>query len=193
MNDSNEAITKLIQDLVVGPSETRRAAARELYACAKNLAEMAILDWRKNPEIAPLISQQACVGVAVTPDHFAKIRKALGVCRLADVPPDQDAEEFEWSVAADVHFDILTSRDPNGSGAIARFLAKFGEGIQQVEFFTADVDRATELIRFHTGVAPVYPSARPGAGYTRVNFFLVGSSDGRKVLVELVERSPQKT
>jgi hypothetical protein len=37
-------------------------------------------------------------------------------------------------------------------------------------------------------VSPVYPAARPGANGTRVNFFLVNSRDGQKVLIEFVEQ-----
>ncbi|MGH9781837.1 MAG: hypothetical protein ACRD33_08445, partial [Candidatus Acidiferrales bacterium] len=131
--------------------------------------------------------EHATVGVAVTPNHFDDIRAALGNPQLADVPPDQDAREFEWNPGHGVHLDILTTREPAGAGAIARFLAKSGEGIQQVEFVTPDVDRATEMIRSRLGVAAIYPAARPGADGTRVNFFLTSTGEGRKVLIELVE------
>ena len=57
---------------------------------------------------------------------------------LADVPPDQDALEFEIEFPTGVRLDILTTREPAGAGAIARFLQKFGEGIQQVEFLVTN-------------------------------------------------------
>ena len=44
------------------------------------------------------------------------------------------------------HLDILTTKSPGGTGAIASFLEKFGEGIQQVETDVTDVDRATETL-----------------------------------------------
>ena len=49
-----------------------------------------------------------------------------------------------------------------------------------------DVDRATEILRSRFAVQPIYPSTRPGANGTRVNFFLVCACGG-KVLIELVE------
>jgi hypothetical protein len=72
-------------------------------------------------------------------------------------------------------------------------LAKFGEGVQQVEIRCANVDRAMEILKEKFDVKPVYPSTRPGAGGTRVNFFLVPSPDGGKVLIELyqVPAAPQ--
>ena len=62
-----------------------------------------------------------------------------------------------------------------------------GEGLQQVEFLCANVDRATEILKEKFKMAPVYPATRPGADGTRVNFFLVASPDGGKVLIELYQ------
>ena len=103
------------------------------------------------------------------------------------MPPDQDALEFELAFAHGVRFDILTTRDAAGQGAIARFLGKFGAGIQQVECDVRDVTRATELLRARFAIEPVYPETRAGADGTRVNFFLVPADEGRKILIELVE------
>jgi hypothetical protein len=132
------------------------------------------------------------IGIAVLPETFDRIRSANGSPPLADVPPDQDALEFELDFTG--HFippprlDILTTKAPGGDGAIAHFLNKFGEGIQQVEIDVTDVDRATEILRTRFQIEPIYPSTRPGANRTRVNFFLVTSWNGSKVLVELVEQ-----
>ena len=103
------------------------------------------------------------------------------------MPADQDAEEFELRFADDVFLDVLTTREPGGSGAIAKYLAKFGEGVQQVEYRCTNVDRATQILKDKFGVVPVYPATRPGADGTRINFFLVVSPDGGKVLIELYE------
>ena len=59
--------------------------------------------------------------------------------------------------------------------------------MQQVEFLCANVDRATEILKEKFKMAPVYPATRPGADGTRVNFFLVASPDGGKVLIELYQ------
>lgn len=177
----------LVSALASANQSVREDAARELHRRGKAQAEMAISSWRQIPELAALLSNNCTVGIAVRPEHFAKIHVALGNPTLADVPPDQDAQEFEWHLDAGVHLDILTTRLPGGSGAIARFLVKFGEGVQQVELLAKDVDRATELIRSRLALQPVYPQTRPGADGTRVNFFLFASPSGGKVLIELVE------
>jgi hypothetical protein len=127
------------------------------------------------------------IGVAVPPEIFEEIRIANDSPRLADVPPDQDAREFELEMDDAVKFDILTTREPNGEGAIARYLGKFGAGIQQVELYVRDVDRCTEILRSTFGVQPIYPATRSGADQTRVNFFLATTPDAKKLLVELVE------
>ncbi len=92
-----------------------------------------------------------------------------------------------------VRLDILTTKAPGGGGAIARFLEKFGEGIQQVEIDVTDVDRATEILRTQFKLDPIYPATRPGANGSRVNFFLVTTGNGKKVLVELVEQAEARS
>lgn len=127
------------------------------------------------------------VGIAVGPETFEKIHAANGFPKLAEVPPDQDAKEFELHFEEHIELDILTTREPVGQGAIARFLGRFGEGIQQVEIYVREVDRATEILRARFGLAPIYPATRAGADGTRVNFFLATAPDGKKVLIEFVE------
>ena len=115
--------------------------------------------------------------------HFARIREANGSPRLANVPPDQDAQEFELHFApahretgelrsGPIQLDVLTSKEPGGQGAIANFLRKFGEGIQQVEFEVEDVDRGDANTSERFGQKAIYPQTRAGADGTRVNFFL---------------------
>jgi hypothetical protein len=125
----------------------------------------------------------------VRPSTFARIREANGIPPLADVPPDQDAEEFELHFPNDISLDVLTTRETEGQGAIAKYLAKFGEGVQQVEFRCANVDRAAQILNEKFGVRPIYPQTRAGADGTRVNFFLVPVPNAGKVLVELYEPS----
>lgn len=165
----------------------RESAARELFERGRADAEGAVASWRADSEIAGFISDHATVGIAVTPERFARMRALLGEPRLAKVPPDQDAQEFEWHPGGETHCDILTTRAPGQDGAIARFLAKFGEGIQQVEFLTRDVDEAARRLASRFAIAPVYPATRQGADGARVNFFLVNGKGGRKILIELVE------
>lgn len=186
-------ISQSIAALGAGAAEARERAAGEIFSRGRDSALAAIADWISDPEIEPLFAWdekgnlKITVGAAVTPETFERIRSAAGTPRLAEVPPDQDAKEFELHFPGGASLDILTTRDPRGSGAIARFLAKFGEGIQQVEFLVSDIDRISKILRAKMGVSPVYPATRPGADGTRVNFILVPATDGQKVLIELVE------
>lgn len=175
-------------------SEPERAlAGAGIFNEGRIRAGHTVAEWRKNEELRRLLgaTPEVTVGIAVNPESFAAIREANGTPRLAEVHPEQDASEFELHFADGVTLDILTPREPGGNGAIARFLAKQGEGIQQVEFRCVDVDRATTLLRDAFGVNALYPETRPGADGTRVNFFLVTAQDGTKVLIELYERAPQ--
>jgi len=167
----------------------RAATAGEIYASGHVRANAATGVWWTNDELRRLLGDQpqVTVGVAVQPETFAKIRPANGMPRLAEVPAEQDAIEFELHYAGGIALDVLTSREPEGAGAIAKFLAKQGEGVQQVEFRCSDVDRATEILREQFGVTGIYAEARPGADGTQVNFFLVAGTDGKKVLIELYQ------
>lgn len=185
----NEAETaEAIRALAAADEPTRAGAAAVLYEAGRASAEAATAAWRGDTELAILFTGHPTVGVAVRPDTFDRIRRANGMPALADVPPDQDAREFELEFSGSVSLDILTTRDPKGAGAIARFLTRRGEGIQQVELPVKDVDRATAILQERFLLAPLYPATRPGANATRINFFLVQAPAG-KVLIELVENA----
>jgi hypothetical protein len=168
----------------------RQAAAEEVYRLGRATAGIAISAWWADEELSALLlgpHPAITVGLAVQRETFVRIRIANGTPSLANVPPDQDAEEFELQFPGDVFLDVLTTREPGGSGAIAKYLARFGEGVQQVEFRCANVDRATQILKDRFRISPIYPETRPGSDGTRVNFFLVASPDGGKVLIELYE------
>lgn len=172
----------------------RAAGARDIYRAGRELADEASREWRSDPEFAALLERdsssepQCTVGLAVNPITFEAIRDANASPRLPEVPPDQDAREFELHFDVNVALDILTTRDPKAQGAIARYLSKFGEGIQQVEYRCRNVDAATALLKKRFAVDAVYPQTRPGADNTRINFFLARTPNGDKVLIELCEK-----
>ena len=186
-------IASLIRGLSDANSEKRASAAAALFERGCATVAPIIREWLAVPALSATVERAASgkpgltIGIAVEPATFDEIRAANGSPRLADVPPDQDAREFELDFPGGVHLDILTTRDRRGNGAIARYLQKFSEGIQQVEISVKDVDRATELLRSEFSLQPIYPATRAGADGSRVNFFLVPAPDGKKVLVELVE------
>jgi hypothetical protein len=189
---SSAQLTKAIEGLSAADVGARVEAAEEIFRTGRELALRAAQNWWGDAALAPLLlgaAREVTVGLAVGREKFAKIRTANSVSRLAEVPSEQDAEEFELHFADGVALDILTSRAPGAEGAIAKYLAKFEEGIQQVEFRCLDVDRATEILKEKFGVKAVYPETRPGADGTRVNFFLLALPDGDgKILVELYEK-----
>jgi len=185
-------LSNAIAGLGSAEAQVRERAAAELYQSGRSKAERAIAAWWSDEELSGLLlaqKRELTVGLAVLRETFAKIRTANGVPRLAEVPSDQDAEEFELHFSSGVSLDILTSRAPGGDGAIARYLEKFGEGVQQVEYRCLDVDKATEILKEKFKISAVHSAARPGADGTKVNFFLVPVPDAGKVLIELYQSS----
>jgi hypothetical protein len=188
------AISSAIRNLSAADESTRAAAAAEIYRQGRIPADGAVFDWWKDAELSELLLSPkpiVTVGVAVRRETFTRIRAANGQPELADVPQELDAKEFELHFADGVELDVLTSREPSGQGAIARFLAKFGEGVQQVEFRCRNVDRAMAILRERFRLAPIYPEARAGANGSKVNFVLVAAprsgAENDKVLIELYE------
>jgi len=200
---AKEKLSKFIADLADANPEKRRVAAEVLFTAGCMLGREAVEKWtrdaffreillRDSARNAPLDDgadgeARTTVGIAVAPETFTRIQAANGHPRLADMPQDPDALEFELHFSKPVRLDILTTKQPGGEGAIARFLAKFGEGIQQVEYEVLDVDRATQILAERFGVTAIYPATRAGANGTRVNFFLAPTGGGKKILIELVE------
>lgn len=195
MPQQDSSTAQYIERLSSREATEREAAARELFRRGCAAAEPALRNWFANPKFRALLRAGGpllTVGIAVTPTHFEQIRASCGQPRLAEMPPGQDAREFELEFAHGVRIDVLTTLNPGGDGAIARFLARFGERIQQVECNVSDVGRATQILKEDFGLEPVAADSerydgRAGADRTRVNFFLVPVADGQKALIELVE------
>jgi hypothetical protein len=205
-------IPDCIAQLSDADAQVRLRAARDIFDWGTRLCDPVAAKWMADPALAALLVRvegeagagaraetadtsrgaaggcAVTAGIAVQPASFERIREANGTPALARVPPDQDAMEFELEFPGHVRIDVLTTDAPGGGGAITRYLAKFGEGIQQVEFDVRDVDAATTILRRSFGLEPIYPSTRAGANATRVNFFLAPGGDGRKILIELVEK-----
>ena len=183
-------LTTAIAGLSSGDESVRLAAAAEIYNVGRAPADLVASPWWRDAELFVLLSAPnpaITVGLAVERESFGRIRVANGTPRLAEVPSDQDAEEFELHFPEGVSLDVLTTRAPGGPGVLARYLGKFGEGVQQVEFRCTNVDRATEILKEKFEITAVYPATRPGADGARVNFFLTSVPDNGKILIELYE------
>jgi hypothetical protein len=196
-------IRDLFSQLAAADEQARQQAAQMLFDLGRALSRETIDRWQQDAELRTFLiteqnSPRATVGIAVTPELFKRIREVNGDPKLANVPPDQDAIEFELhfprispagkdSAGSNIRLDILTTQNPAGEGAIANFLKKFGDGIQQVECEVSNVDSATKILADKFAQKSIYPATRPGADGARVNFFLVSTSGGKKILIELVE------
>jgi hypothetical protein len=190
MPETPATVASWVARLATPDARQREEAARELFRQGCAVSEPVLRRWFADPEFRKLIPSGnvlLTVGVAVEPAQYEAIWHNAGRPHRAEVPPDQDALEFSLAFAHGVRLDILTTREPGGPGAIARFLMRFGAGIQQIECDVRDVTRATEILRSRFAIEPIYPETRAGADGTRVNFFLAPASENRKVLIELVE------
>lgn len=183
----------LIFSLSDSNPDRRTAAAKQIFEWGSERAKNAVAPWFQDAELKRAFCLGAdefpemTVGVAVRPEHFYGIRRAMGLPALAEVPPEHEVREFEVVFPGGIRLDILTTLDESSSGAIARYLEKFGEGIQQVELLCRDVDRAVQLLRERFSLVPLYAETRLGADRTRVNFFLAPVGLEGKLLIELVE------
>jgi hypothetical protein len=189
----SDLLQRSIENMSSGNPETRVAAATEIHRIGRGLADHAVYPWWSDMELSGLLgggSPFVTVGLAVHPERFGQIHEVTGLPRLANVPPDQDAQEFVLHFPGGLSMDVLTTKDPSGDGAIAKFLQKFGEGIQQVEFRCQNVARAMQILDEKFAIKAVYPDARSGADGTRVNFFLVSAPSAPKILIELYEPAP---
>jgi hypothetical protein len=194
-SEPRDALAAMIEQLGEPDASVRARAASEIFTLARERTLRCTNAWLRDAELGVLFVRESSgvelpritVGVAVRPGTFARIREANGSPMLAEIPADLDAIEFELHFAGGVRLDLLTTRDEGADGAIARFLRKSGEGIQQVELDVRNVDQAEGLLGSRFRLAAIYPAARAGANGTRVNFFLASDPDGGKLLIELVE------
>jgi hypothetical protein len=190
MSLSSESAAAYISRLAGADAKEREVAAYALFRLGCASAEPVLRKWFADPEfraLAPAGGALLTVGLAVQAAAFEAVRARFGQPQLAEVPPDQDVLEFELGFAHGVRLDVMTPRTPGGEGPIAKFLGRFGEGIQQVECDVRDVSRATEILQQRFQLEPVYAQIRAGANQTRVNFFLVPVAKNGKLLIELVE------
>jgi hypothetical protein len=187
-----------IEDLASVNEQRRSLAAAALFERGARLAWSVSEVWMNDGELTGVFAVEAygqpgdihpetTVGIAVPRETFARIHAANGNPPEAAVPPEQDAREFELHFPPNVRLDILTPRQPAGSGPIARYLQRNDAGIQQVEFRVNDVAGATGLLVKRYELRPVYAKPRAGANGGRVNFFLVITPDGEKLLIELFQ------
>jgi methylmalonyl-CoA/ethylmalonyl-CoA epimerase len=128
------------------------------------------------------------VGIAVADldEAIAFYGRVFGMrCVHVEVNEEQGVREAMLSVgpAADGGFlQLLAPLTPEST--IAKFLDRYGPGVQQVAYTVDDVEATCAQLRAR-GVRLLYDSPRPGTAGSRINF--VHPKDAGGVLVELVE------
>ena len=93
-------IGDLFSHLAAPGEKVRQQSAQMLFNLGRALSRETIEQWAQDTDFRSLLitendSPRATVGIAVSPGLFANIRTANGNPKLANVPPDQDAVEFE--------------------------------------------------------------------------------------------------
>lgn len=136
--------------------------------------------------LGPLVERIDHVGLAVA-DLDAAIAfygRAFGLHSVhEEVNEEQGVREAMIDVAGSgSYLQLLAPLRPDSP--IGRFLARSGEGLQQLAFRVADIDAASQRLR-DAGVRLLYPEARAGTAGSRVNF--ADPKDCGGVLLELVE------
>jgi methylmalonyl-CoA/ethylmalonyl-CoA epimerase len=131
------------------------------------------------------------VGVAVA-DLDAAIdfyQRVFGMrCVHTETNTEQGVREAMLAVGPTVDGGCLQLLAPlSPESTIAKFLDRYGPGVQQVAYTVADVDAACAALR-DRGVRLLYDTPRHGTAGSRINF--VHPKDAGGVRVELVEPAP---
>src|SRR5579872_5520441 len=97
----SDELAMLISGLSSQDRASRERTAKDLFSRGRHLVRAATTEWLADSKFAATMVLGASqfplttVGIAVMPETFERVRAANGSPRLADVPPDQDAKEFE--------------------------------------------------------------------------------------------------
>lgn len=133
-----------------------------------------------------LFSKIDHVGIAVPDldDAIAFYRDTFGIVSVhEEVNEEQGVREAMLAVGdGATRIQLLAPISPES--AIAKFLDRNGQGVQQVAYTVDDVEAASAELRAK-GLRLLYDTPRRGTANSRINF--VHPKDARGVLVELVE------
>ena len=97
---------------------------------------------------------------------------------------EQGIDEAMLAIPGDTFIQLIAPLGPDTT--IAKFLARNGEGLQQIAYRVSDIDQAMTLIS-DAGLRLIYPEPRIGTSNSRINF--IHPKDAGGILVELVEHS----
>jgi methylmalonyl-CoA/ethylmalonyl-CoA epimerase len=136
--------------------------------------------------LGPLVERIDHVGLAVNDldEAIGFYSRVFGLQSVhEEVNEEQGVREAMVDIAGSGSFlQLLAPLRPDSP--IGRFLARSGEGMQQLAFRVADIDEASARLR-DNGVRLLYDAPKRGTAGSRVNF--IHPKDCGGVLVELVE------
>lgn len=95
----------------------------------------------------------------------------------------QGVDEVMMAAPDGRHVQLLAALSPES--AVGKFLARHGQGLQQLALAVTDIDAACAAVEA-AGLRLVFPAPQPGTAGSRINF--IHPKDATGVLVELVER-----
>jgi methylmalonyl-CoA/ethylmalonyl-CoA epimerase len=141
---------------------------------------------RNHWPMPPLFNKIDHVGIAVPDldDAIAFYRDTFGIVSVhEEVNEEQGVREAMLQVGdGATRIQLLAPISPDS--AIAKFLDRNGQGVQQVAYTVDDVEAVSAELRAR-GMRLLYDEPRRGTANSRINF--VHPKDARGVLVELVE------
>lgn len=128
------------------------------------------------------------VGIAVRDLDQAKefYAKSLGLQSVHEEVNEEQGVREAMLAVGDSGSCIQLLAPLSDDSPIGKFLARSGEGIQQMAYTVSDIDALCEHLR-GVGVRVLYDVPKRGTANSRVNF--VHPKDAGGVLIELVEPS----
>ena len=137
-------------------------------------------------ELTPFVTAIDHVGLAVADldEAIAFYGRAFGLQSIHEETNEEQGVREAMLAVGESGSCIQLLAPLSEDSPIGKFLARNGEGIQQMALRVTDIDLAAETLRA-AGVRVLYDTAKTGTAGSRVNF--VHPKDCGGVLMELVE------
>lgn len=138
------------------------------------------------PEVAPYVTAIDHVGLAVADldTAIAFYARAFGMKMIHEEVNEEQGVREAMMAVGDSGSCIQLLAPLREDSPIGKFLARNGEGIQQMALRVTDIDLAADTLRA-AGVRVLYETPKRGTAGSRVNFCHPKDCGG--VLMELVE------
>lgn len=136
--------------------------------------------------LSPYVTEINHVGIAVQDLDQAKdfYARAFGLQSVHEEVNEEQGVREAMLAVADSGSCIQLLAPLRDDSPIGKFLARNGEGIQQMAYTVTDIDAVCDHLRSE-GIRVLYDQPKYGTAKSRVNF--VHPKDAGGVLIELVE------